>query len=45
VVEDGMRSLWDGLALRISRKALSSALAWTVYEDLIRRMSQAPRHM
>lgn len=45
VLEDGMRSLWDGLALRISRKALSSALAWTVYEDLIRRMSQAPRHM
>ncbi|KAK0383090.1 hypothetical protein NLU13_9004 [Sarocladium strictum] len=40
VVEDGMRSLWDGLALRISRKALSSALAWTVYEDLIRRMSK-----
>lgn len=39
LAEDGFRSLWDGLALRISRKALSSALAWTVYEDLIRRMS------
>jgi solute carrier family 25 protein 38 len=37
VTEDGMRSLWDGLALRMSRKALSSALAWTVYEELIRR--------
>ena len=37
VVEDGLRSLWDGLALRMSRKALSSALAWTVYEELIRR--------
>lgn len=36
VVEDGFRSLWDGLALRMSRKALSSALAWTVYEELIR---------
>lgn len=35
--EDGLRSLWDGLALRMCRKALSSALAWTVYEELIRR--------
>lgn len=39
VVEDGFRSLWDGIGLRISRKALSSALAWTVYEELIRRLS------
>jgi solute carrier family 25, member 38 len=37
VVEEGFRALWDGLALRMSRKALSSALAWTVYEELIRR--------
>ncbi|KAH6854571.1 solute carrier family 25 member 38 [Chaetomium sp. MPI-CAGE-AT-0009] len=37
VAEDGMRALWDGLALRMSRKAVSSALAWTVYEELIRR--------
>ncbi|KAF7548023.1 hypothetical protein G7046_g8821 [Stylonectria norvegica] len=37
VAQDGFRSLWDGLALRMSRKALSSALAWTVYEELIRR--------
>ncbi|KAG5982862.1 hypothetical protein E4U55_001230 [Claviceps digitariae] len=41
VVEDGFRSLWDGLALRMSRKALSSALAWTVYEELIRRLTVA----
>ncbi|KAG5951011.1 hypothetical protein E4U53_003937 [Claviceps sorghi] len=41
VMEDGFRSLWDGLALRISRKALSSALAWTLYEELIRRISVA----
>ncbi|PHH67510.1 hypothetical protein CDD82_1398 [Ophiocordyceps australis] len=41
VTEDGIRSLWDGLALRMSRKALSSALAWTVYEELIRRSSPA----
>jgi solute carrier family 25 protein 38 len=37
LVEEGMRSMWDGLMLRMSRKALSSALAWTVYEELIRR--------
>lgn len=37
LAEEGFRSLWDGLALRMTRKALSSALAWTVYEELIRR--------
>lgn len=37
VGEEGVRALWDGLALRMSRKAMSSALAWTVYEELIRR--------
>lgn len=41
VAEDGFRSLWNGLALRMSRKALSSALAWTVYEELIRRSGVA----
>jgi solute carrier family 25, member 38 len=35
--EDGVGSLFDGLGLRIGRKALSSALAWTVYEELIGR--------
>lgn len=35
--EEGVRSMFDGLSLRIGRKALSSALAWTVYEELIRR--------
>ncbi|GKT39938.1 mitochondrial glycine transporter [Colletotrichum spaethianum] len=37
VTEEGVRSLMDGVALRMSRKAMSSALAWTVYEELIRR--------
>ncbi|KAL4933930.1 putative mitochondrial carrier protein [Aspergillus undulatus] len=37
VSEDGVRSLFGGLGLRIGRKALSSALAWTVYEELILR--------
>lgn len=35
--EEGVRSMFDGLGLRIMRKALSSALAWSVYEELIRR--------
>ena len=35
--EDGIRSLFGGLGLRMGRKALSSALAWTVYEELILR--------
>ena len=37
VAEEGLRSLFDGLGIRIARKAISSALAWTVYEELIRR--------
>jgi solute carrier family 25 protein 38 len=37
VREGGLRSMFDGLALRMGRKAMSSALAWTVYEELIRR--------
>lgn len=35
--EDGIRGFFDGLGLRMGRKAVSSALAWTVYEELIRR--------
>jgi solute carrier family 25 protein 38 len=37
LVEDGRRAFLDGLALRMGRKTLSSALAWTVYEELLRR--------
>ncbi|KAI1186029.1 solute carrier family 25 member 38 [Nemania serpens] len=37
VTQEGVRSLYDGLALRMTRKAMSSALAWTLYEELIRR--------
>lgn len=37
VREEGYRSLLDGLGLRAGRKAISSALAWTVYEELVRR--------
>ena len=37
IKEDGVRSLFGGLGLRMGRKAISSALAWTLYEELIRR--------
>lgn len=35
--DDGVKALFDGLALRMGRKAISSALAWTLYEEAIRR--------
>jgi solute carrier family 25, member 38 len=34
---EGVRGFFDGLGIRMGRKACSSALAWTVYEELIRR--------
>ncbi|KAI0124635.1 mitochondrial carrier domain-containing protein [Xylariales sp. AK1849] len=37
VAEEGFRCLYDGLALRMTRKAISSALAWMLYEELVRR--------
>ena len=42
IQHDGFRSLFDGLALRMTRKALSSALAWTLYEEVIRRVEIMP---
>lgn len=40
VMEDGGRfrgrALFDGLGLRIARKAVSSAVVWGIYEGLIR---------
>ena len=32
IAEEGVRSLYDGLALRMTRKAMSSALAWMLYD-------------
>lgn len=37
LAEDGVKSFFDGLGIRIARKAVSSAMAWTVYEELLRR--------
>ena len=34
--EDGFRALFDGLGLRMARKGMSSALSWTLYEELVR---------
>jgi len=39
--EEGIRSMFSGLSMRIGRKALSSAFTWTVYEELIRRAERA----
>lgn len=41
VRNEGVKSMFDGLGIRMGRKALSSALAWTVYEELIRRAEGA----
>ena len=35
--DEGAKSMFTGLSLRIGRKAVSSALAWTLYEELVRR--------
>ena len=39
--DEGVRSMFSGLSLRIGRKALSSALTWTVYEEVVRRAETA----
>jgi len=36
VKQEGIRALFAGVGLRMCRKALSSALAWTLYEELVR---------
>lgn len=43
--EEGVRSLFDGLGIRIARKAISSALAWTVYEEMVRRFEEGADKM
>ncbi|KAK7204577.1 mitochondrial carrier domain-containing protein [Myxozyma melibiosi] len=35
--ESGIRGLFDGLSLRIVRKGFSSAIAWSLYEEMVRR--------
>lgn len=42
--EDGAKAFFDGLGLRIGRKAISSALVWTVYEELIGRAEERLFH-
>ncbi|KAJ6259521.1 Mitoferrin [Drechslerella dactyloides] len=41
--EEGFRALFDGLGLRMARKALSSAVMWTAYEEGMRRWEIAAR--
>ncbi|KAK9379054.1 putative mitochondrial transport protein-like protein [Kockiozyma suomiensis] len=35
--ESGVLGLFDGVALRIVRKGFSSAIAWSIYEEMVRR--------
>ena len=39
--DEGVRSMFSGLTLRIGRKAVSSALTWTIYEEVVRRAEKA----
>lgn len=39
--DEGVKSMFSGLSLRLGRKAVSSALTWTVYEELIKRAERA----
>jgi solute carrier family 25, member 38 len=49
--EEGVKSLFQGLGLRMGRKAMSSALAWTLYEEMVRKAemkwvrAQSPQHV
>lgn len=36
IMDEGFKSLFNGLGLRMGRKATSSALAWTIYEELVK---------
>ncbi|CDO56677.1 hypothetical protein DV495_002362 [Geotrichum candidum] len=35
--EEGIKGLFDGLSLRLARKAMSAGISWCIYEELIRR--------
>lgn len=37
---EGVKSLFDGMGLRMARKGLSSAVVWTLYEEAIRRIEE-----
>lgn len=36
VGEEGFRGLFDGLSLRLTRKAMSAGIAWCIYEELVK---------
>ncbi|ODQ63795.1 mitochondrial carrier [Nadsonia fulvescens var. elongata DSM 6958] len=38
VKDDGVKGLFNGLSLRMVRKAGSAAIAWCIYEEIIRKM-------
>lgn len=36
IKNEGWRSLFDGLSLRLTRKAMSAGIAWGIYEEIIK---------
>lgn len=38
VREEGFKGLFDGLSLRLSRKAMAAGISWCIYEELVKRM-------
>ncbi|GME83579.1 unnamed protein product [Ambrosiozyma monospora] len=36
LVDSGWRRLFDGVSLRLIRKAMSAGIAWGIYEELVR---------
>lgn len=37
IQEEGFKGLFDGLSLRLARKAMSAGISWCIYEELVRR--------
>lgn len=38
VREEGFKGLFDGLSLRLSRKAMAAGISWCIYEELVKKM-------
>lgn len=39
--ERGLQGFFDGVMLRVIRKGASSAIAWTLYEGLVRHWAES----
>lgn len=36
--EEGVKGLFDGVSLRLARKAMSAGISWCIYEELVRQL-------